>query len=151
MDTGMPVHLDTHTPELEIDPGTTKGRIIAFLYQTPEFGYKPVEIQEELKIPKGTATGTLTRLYDEGYIGKTKDSYYHALEGQEELRRFASSYDQLTRLTARHTDAPTTEDATQTKSREQQLAETADTPSEEEIESEIGEIEADVERESGPE
>jgi len=147
----MPVHLETHTPELEIDPSTTKGRIIAFLYQNPEFGYKPVEIQKELEIPKGTATGTLTRLYHEDYIGKTKDSYYYALEGQEELRRFASSYTQLTHLTARHTDVPSIKDATQTKPREQQLAETVDTPSEEEIEAEIADIEADVEQEGGAE
>lgn len=142
----MPVYLETHTPELDIDPGTTKGRIIAFLYQNPQFGYKPVEIQEELKIPKGTATGTLARLYDEGYIGRTQDSFYHALEDQEELRRYAASVAQLSRLTERHSDAPAIEDATQTKPREQQLAETA-SPTPEAIESELAELEDAVESE----
>lgn len=147
MVTSMPVYLETHTPELEIDPGTTKGRLIAFLYQNPEFGYKPVEIQEELKIPKGTATGTLARLYDEGHIGKTQDSFYHALEDQEELRRFAASVAQLSRLTERHTDAPSIEAATQTKPREQQVAETT-SPTADEIESELTELETGIESDS---
>lgn len=142
----MPVYLETHSPELDIDPGTTKGRIIAFLYQNPQFGYKPVEIQEELKIPKGTATGTLARLHNEGYIGRTQDSFYHALKDQEELRRYAASVAQLSRLTERHSDAPSIEDATQTKPREQQLAET-ESPTEEAIESELAELEDAVESE----
>lgn len=143
----MPVHLESHTPEIEIDPNTTKGRIIAFLYQNPEFGFKPVEIQEELEIPNGTATGTLTRLYNEGKIGKTQDSYYHALENEEDMHRFAAAFDQLTRLTERHQESPRIKNATQTKSREEQLAELTDTPSEEELESEI----AAIERESNEE
>lgn len=117
----MPVHLETHTPDLDIDPSTTKGRILAFLYQHPEYGYKPAEIQDELAIPHGTATTTLSRLLAEDYIGKTPDSYYHSLEDRPTLKRYAASYTQLSRLTDHFSDSPSIE-ATQTMARDAQLA-----------------------------
>lgn len=67
------------------------------------FGYRPTEVQEELGIPQGTATTTLARLHEDGYIGKTPDSYYHALEDREDLRRYVSSLDQLDRMFRHHT------------------------------------------------
>lgn len=144
----MPVHLDSHTPELEIDPTTTKGQILAFLYQNPEFGYKPAEIQDELDIPHGTATTTLSRLYAEDYIGKTPDSYYHALEERTDLKRYANSYAQLTRLTERFSDSPSVE-ATQTMPRVEQLAEADESkPAEETIEAEIETLDEAVEEEN---
>ncbi|MFB6267474.1 MAG: MarR family transcriptional regulator [Halodesulfurarchaeum sp.] len=119
----MPVHLETHTPDLDVDPSTTKGRILAFLYQHPEFGYKPAEIRDELDIPHGTATTTLARLHTDGYIDKTPDGYYHALPERPELERFAASVEQVNRLAERFADQPTVE-ATQTMSRDAQLEET---------------------------
>lgn len=135
----MPVHLDTHTPALDIDPDTTKGHILAFLYQNPEYGYKPTEIQTELDIPHGTATTTLARLEAEDYIGKTTDSYYHALADRSDLRRFAASYRQLTRLTDEFSDAPSLR-ASQTTSRD----DSPDLPTEETIEAELSRLAEDV-------
>ncbi|RRJ28099.1 MarR family transcriptional regulator [Halocatena pleomorpha] len=100
----MPVHLDTHTPEADLTPGTTKSDIVAFLYDNLEYGYKPIEIRNHLDIPHGTATTTLKRLHEEGYIGKTDDSYYHALDNREDLRRYVASLDQLQRMFNRPTD-----------------------------------------------
>lgn len=100
----MPVHLDTHTPEADLTPGTTKSDIVAFLYVNPEYGYKPIEIRNHLDIPHGTATTTLKRLHEEGYIGKTDDSYYHALDNREDLRHYVASLDQLHRMFDRPTD-----------------------------------------------
>lgn len=100
----MPVHLDTHTPEADLTPGTTKSDIVAFLYANSEYGYKPIEIRNHLDIPHGTATTTLKRLHEEGYIGKTDDSYYHALDNREDLRRYVASLDQLHRMFNRPTD-----------------------------------------------
>lgn len=82
----MPVHLDTHTPDVDLTPGTTKSDIVAFLYENPEYGYKPLEVKEQLGIPHGTATTTLKRLHEESYIGKTDDGWYHALDHREDLR-----------------------------------------------------------------
>lgn len=100
----MPVHLDSHTPDLDLTPGTTKSDIVAFLYTNPEFGYRPSEIKEQLNIPRGTATTTLNRLHESGYIGKTVDSYYHALENRDDIRRYVSSLDQLDRMFGHHTE-----------------------------------------------
>lgn len=94
----MPVHLDTHDPDIDLTPGTTKSDIVAFLYNNSEYGYKPAEVSNHLDIPHGTATTTLKRLHEAGYIGKTEDSYYHALEQREELQRYVGSLDQLDRM-----------------------------------------------------
>lgn len=103
----MPVHLDTHDPDLELTPGTTKSDVVAFLYANPDLGYKPAEIRDELDIPRGTATATLTRLHDEGLVGKTKDGYYHALDRREDIHRYVTSLDQLDRLFDRPTEEAT--------------------------------------------
>lgn len=95
----MPVYLDTHDPDTELTPGTTRSDIVAFLYRNKEFGYRPSEISEGLDIPEGTATTTLIRLHEGGYIGKTEDSYYHALEEREDLRRYVAGLDQMDRMT----------------------------------------------------
>ena len=94
----MPVHLDTHEPDVELTPGTAKSDIIAFLYDNTELGFKPKELEDHLELPHGTVTTTLTRLYNDGYIGKTRDSHYHALEHREDLRRYVASLDQLKRI-----------------------------------------------------
>lgn len=94
----MPVHLDTHDPEIDLTPGTAKSDILAFLYRSPEFGYRPTEIRDLLDVPHGTATTTLKRLYDDGFVGKTEDSYYHALDHREDLQRYVASLDQVDRM-----------------------------------------------------
>lgn len=100
----MPIHLETHDPDVDLTPGTTKSAIVAFLYRHPDYGYRPSEISDRLNIPHGTATATLTRLHDQGYVGKTDDSYYHALEQREDLRRYVASLEQLDRLFSQPTD-----------------------------------------------
>jgi len=94
----MPVHLDTHEPDVDLTPGTSKSDIVSFLYSQPEFGFKPKELEEALDLPHGTVTTTLKRLYDQGFIGKTADSHYHALEHRKDLHRYVSSLDQVQRM-----------------------------------------------------
>lgn len=134
----MPVHLDSHTPDIDLTPGTTKSDIIVFLYNNPEFGYKPAEIVDELDIPRGTATTTLKRLYDSGYIGKTPDSYYHALDDHDGIHRYLSSLDQLHRMFSERTEdndqgSVSTEPSNQ-----------ADEPTDAEVETELAELEEDL-------
>ncbi len=94
----MPIHLESHDSDVDLDPGTTKSDIVAFLYRNPALGFRPAEISEELEIPRGTATTTLKRLYESDYVGKTEDSYYHALEHREDLKRYVAGLTQLQRL-----------------------------------------------------
>lgn len=101
----MPVHLESHTPAINLEPGTTKSDIVAFLYRNPELGFRPSEIRDELGIPRGTATTTLNRLHEEGYVGKTPDSYYHALSDHEGVRRYVASLDQLHRMFGHRSEA----------------------------------------------
>jgi DNA-binding MarR family transcriptional regulator len=101
----MPVLLEDHDAELNLRPGTTKSDIVASLYQNPEWGYSPQDLREALDIPRGTATTTLKRLFDDDYIGKTDDGYYHALGEREDIRRYVSSLNQANRMFGHHRDA----------------------------------------------
>ena len=104
----MPVLLKDHDSEINLRPGTTKSDIVAYLYQNPEWGYSPQDLKDALDIPRGTATTTLKRLYDDGYIGKTDDGYYYALSEREDIRRYVSSLNQVDRMFGHHRDADAT-------------------------------------------
>lgn len=94
----MPVALETHDPTLKLTPGTTKSDIVAFLYRNDDYGYSPREIHTELAIPHNTAKVTLKRLYDNEYIDKTPDGYYHARPDREDLYRYTAALDGLDRM-----------------------------------------------------
>lgn len=113
----MPVYLEEHDPHLELRPGTTKSNIVAYLYQNPKWGFSPKDLDEELDIPRGTATTTLARLYEEEYVGKTEDGYYHALSERDDLQRYVANLDQVNRMFAHHreTDEPDPEEMTSTR------------------------------------
>lgn len=136
----MPVHLESHEPDIDLEPGTTRSDVVAFLYRNPEFGFRPAEIKEALDIPRGTATTTLTRLHDEGYIGKTTDSYYHALNDHESVRRYVASLNQLERMFGHHRDEEAqTSPAEPTGDSGRQIGDS-------EVEAELAELEADITR-----
>lgn len=131
----MPVHLDSHDPEVDLTPGTTKSDVVAFLYTNPEYGYRPAEVRDGLDVPSGTATTTLKRLHEQGYVGKTDDSYYHALDHREDLRRYVAALDQLDRLFDRDDDPrPGTSDR-----------EATEPVDDAELEAELDELEDDLE------
>jgi DNA-binding MarR family transcriptional regulator len=125
----VPVHLDTHEPDVALTPGTAKSDIVAFLYNNSELGFKPKELEDHLELPHGTVTTTLSRLYNDGLVGKTRDSHYHALEHREDLRRYVASLDQLNNLFEdKEYAGPQTDDV-----------------DEDELDAEIAELEAEIE------
>ena len=101
----MPILLENHDAEINLRPETTKSDIVAYLYQNPEWGYSPQDIKDALEIPRGTATTTLKRLYDDDYIGKTEDGYYHALGDRDDIRRYVANLTQAERMFGHHRDA----------------------------------------------
>lgn len=102
----MPIDLRRHDPDdtITIRPGTNKAAIIKLLYHDTNLGYTPAEIREALDLPRGTTSTTLSRLYDDGLIGKTSDGLYHGLERRDDVRRFARSLVQLDDLVTRYPD-----------------------------------------------
>ena len=132
----MPVLLKDHDSELTLRPGTTKSDIVAYLYQNPEWGYSPQDLKEALDIPRGTATTTIKRLYDDGYIGKTDDGYYYALSEREDIRRYVSSLNQVDMMFGHHRDADATPEEP-----EKQIGEGR---TDEELDAELAELEDEL-------
>lgn len=102
----MPIHRETHPEDVDLKPGTTKSDIVVFLYQNLDFAYSPSEVAEELGIPEGTATTTLRRLHETGYVGRMKDGYYHGRNNREDLRRYPRSVAETEALFDTHPDNP---------------------------------------------
>jgi len=103
----MPVDLREHDPNdaLAIRPGTNKAAIIKLLYRDTNLAYTPAEIRDLLDLPRGTTSTTLSRLRDDGLIGRTSDGLYHGLEHRDDLRRFARSLVQLEDMGTRYPDS----------------------------------------------
>lgn len=113
----MPIDLRRHDPDetVTIRPETSKAKIIQLLYRETNLGYSPAEIRDELEIPRGTVSGTLSRLYEAGLIGKTSDGLYHGLDHRDDLQRFAQSLVSLDAMLSRHPEAGVSpDDVTQT-------------------------------------
>lgn len=134
----MPVFLEEHDPELDLKPGTTKSNIIAHLYKNPEWGFSPKDIDEDLGIPRGTATTTLLRLYEEEYVGKTDDGYYHALPERDDLQRYVANLDQVHRMFGHHRDTDEPDPVERMPEEE---------PEDAELEAELDDLEAELRNE----
>jgi hypothetical protein len=100
----MPIHRESHPEDVDLKPGTAKSEIVVFLYQNLELAYTPSEIAEELDIPKGTATTTLRRLHEQGYVGRMEEGYYHGLNEREDLRRYPHSVAETEAMFSAHPD-----------------------------------------------
>lgn len=102
----MPIDLREHNPDdgIDIRPGTNKAAIIKLLYRDTNLAYTPAELQDALDLPRGTTSTTLSRLHDDGMIGKTSDGLYHGFEHRDDLRRFARSLVQLDDMFSRYPD-----------------------------------------------
>jgi predicted transcriptional regulator len=123
-------------PDIEITPGTTKSKIIALLYNNPDNGFSADDIQDQLDISNETATTTLTRLNIDGLIGETENRY-HALNHRDDLRRYTGSLNQLKRM---FDDKDYDEHTDIDNSHHEDI-------NEDELDAEIAELEADINRE----
>lgn len=108
----MPIDLRTHDPDgpINIRPDTNKAKIIKLLYQNTNFGYTPAEVRQAVQLPRGSTSTTLTRLHNDGLIGKTSDGLYHGLGDREDLQRFAQSLVSLDSMFERYPEAGLTPD-----------------------------------------
>jgi hypothetical protein len=131
----MPIHRESHPVDVDLKPGTTKSDVVVFLYRNLEFAYTPREIAEALDVPRGTATTTLRRLHQEGYVGRIEDGYYHGLDDREDLRRYPRSVAETEAMFASHPDAETAPTPDPERP--------ADTVDDETLESELAELEED--------
>lgn len=64
----MPVDFTAHRP-VDLPGEDTNGRrIIEFLAENPDTGFRPMELAERLDIPRGSVGTTLARLHDRGLV-----------------------------------------------------------------------------------
>lgn len=70
----MPVEFDDYRAArakgggLPVDPESNAFKVLSFLADRPELGFKPAEIHEHVDIPKGSLNPTLTRLEERGLV-----------------------------------------------------------------------------------
>lgn len=100
----MPIHRESHPEDVDLKPGTTKSEIVEFLFRNLELAYTPSEIAEELDVPEGTATTTLRRLHDRGYVGRMADGYYYGLNDRDDLRRYVHAVAETKGMSDTHPD-----------------------------------------------
>lgn len=70
----MPVNFDEYRSnrreagDLPVDPGSNAYKVLSFLAEHAEYGFKPSEILERVDIPKGSVNPTLGRLEERGLV-----------------------------------------------------------------------------------
>ena len=70
----MPVDFDDYrtaredASDLPIDPDSNAYRILSFLAEHPDLGFKPSEIRTHVDVPKGSLSPTLARLEERGLV-----------------------------------------------------------------------------------
>jgi hypothetical protein len=70
----MPVRFDEYRENraaaggLPVEPDSNAYRILAFLAERPNIGFKPAEIRDHIDIPKGSVNPTLARLKARGLV-----------------------------------------------------------------------------------
>jgi hypothetical protein len=93
----MPIDLTEREDgdSVDISPDTNRARIIKLLYSNRDLGWKPNEIRDELDIPEGSVSGTLSRMIRNGEVARTSDGFYHAIADRDDLYRFARGLREL--------------------------------------------------------
>jgi len=71
----MPVDFESYHPTDLPDEDTNGRRILEFLADDPDLGFRPGELAEELDIPKGSVGTTLRRLEQRGFV-RHKGEYW---------------------------------------------------------------------------
>jgi len=71
----MPVDFESYHPTDLPDEGTNGRRILEHLAQSPDLGFTPSELADELGIPRGSVGTTLSRLEDRGLV-RHKGEYW---------------------------------------------------------------------------
>lgn len=70
----MPIEFDEYRKNrdesggLPVDPDSNAYKVLSFLVEHPELGFKPAEIHERIDIPKGSLNPTLSRLEARGLV-----------------------------------------------------------------------------------
>ena len=93
----MPVVLDDHIPDPDLEPGTLRSDVVKLIYSNPELGFDADDVASDLGVADGDAKLALQELHEQNYVGRTADGYYYALD-REDLHRYASSLRQVDRM-----------------------------------------------------
>ena len=76
----MPVDFESYQPNDLPAENTNGRRILTFLAESPELGFRPSELVDELDIPRGSVGTTLRRLEQRGLV-RHKGEYW-AINGE---------------------------------------------------------------------
>jgi predicted transcriptional regulator len=98
----MPVHFDDYeSSNADIEVGSNAGQILQFLARSPEKGYRPAEIYEELDFARGSVGPTLNRLKERGLV-RHKEPYWAIAVDPEEVANLLHVSDAYEMMEARY-------------------------------------------------
>ncbi|MFB6284175.1 MAG: transcriptional regulator [Halobacteria archaeon] len=86
----MPVKFDEYKKsrmgdsDVPMDPGSNAFKILVFLAENPDLGYKPDEIYENVDVARGSLNPTLSRLEEQGLV-EHESPYWSITENDDKL------------------------------------------------------------------
>lgn len=103
----MPVNFDEYAAEqgeysVDVDPDTNAYRILSFLGDYPEQGFKPSEVAEEIDVKPGSVRVTLHRLEERGLVRHSEP--YWAIGEDDRLAAFVGTVSSLHAIEDRYSD-----------------------------------------------
>jgi Mn-dependent DtxR family transcriptional regulator len=72
---------------MHFEPDSNKARALAFLAADDTVGYRPSEIASRTEIAEGSATKTMQRLREAGYVASIDSYYFIPQEEVQKVRR----------------------------------------------------------------
>lgn len=104
----MPVDFEEYQATREtaggvpIDPDSNAHRVLSFLAEHPELGFKPSEIREHVDVPTGSLNPTLLRLEERGLV--EHESPYWSAGDDDRLAAVAGTANSMRAFEAAHED-----------------------------------------------
>ena len=96
----MPIHVDdlTNDEPFPVKPDTNEYEALSFLVAHREYGFTPSEIADHTDINESSASKTMARLFEKGFVERSEGAYYAAPDRADTLKQRLTSLDSASQL-----------------------------------------------------
>jgi len=96
----MPIHVDdlTNDEPFPVKPDTNEYEALSFLVAHREYGFTPSEIADHTDINESSASKTMVRLFEKGFVERSEGAYYAAPDRADKLKQRLESLDSASQL-----------------------------------------------------